>query len=233
MYKVLLWVLVAWTAGSATAQAQQCASRLFVSGFFSTVHVFDACTGAYLRDLDSKTRIRGPQAVRLGPNGNIYVVSEQSQQILEYRNDTLEFVGVFAAFSGLDPTGVAFAPSGDVFVAAFKTDEVRRLSATGVPIDTPIPTHTPGVNGPDNGMTFGPDGNLYIPGFESSTVARYDPRTGYHQHDRGERRDGPLRNPRHPSGPLGQRVSSLPERARGNCSTTISARARWWFLGQC
>ncbi len=58
----------------------------------------------FLRQLDSGTRIRGAQAVKLGPDGLIYVTSEMSQQILRYRNDTLEFVDVFATLPGADPT---------------------------------------------------------------------------------------------------------------------------------
>src|SRR5687768_11510361 len=88
----LLVVLLTLPGFAGDARGQACASRLFVSGYFSTVHVYDACTGAYLRDLDTPTRIRGAQAVRLGPDGLIYVVSELSQQILRYRNDSLAFV---------------------------------------------------------------------------------------------------------------------------------------------
>ena len=101
-----------------------------------------------------------------------------SQQILRYRNDTLEFVDVFATLPGIDPTGFAFAPNGDVYVAGYRTDEVRRLSAAGVPIDTPVPARAAGLDGPDNGITFAPDGNLYVPGYDSSSVVRHDPRTG-------------------------------------------------------
>ena len=120
-------------AGPAAGQSS-CAHRLFVSNYFATVRVFDACTGDYLRDLDTPARIRGAQAVKLGPDGLLYVTSEMSQQILRYRNDTLEFVDVFATIAGIDPTGFAFAPNGDVYVAGFKTDQVRRLSAAGVPV---------------------------------------------------------------------------------------------------
>ena len=164
-------------AGPAAGQSS-CAHRLFVSNYFATVRVFDACTGDYLRDLDTPARIRGAQAVKLGPDGLLYVTSEMSQQILRYRNDTLEFVDVFATIAGIDPTGFAFAPNGDVYVAGFKTDQVRRLSAAGVALDIPVPAGTAGLDGPDNGIAFGPDGNLYVPGYNSSNVIRHDPRTG-------------------------------------------------------
>ena len=130
------------------AQSPSCGARLFLSGYFSTVHVFDACTGAYLRDLDTNARIKGPQAVKLGPDGLVYVTSENTQQILRYRNDTLEFVDVFATLPGADPTGFAFAPNGDVYVAAYKTSDVRRLSAAGTPIDIPVPNRAAGLDRP-------------------------------------------------------------------------------------
>ena len=174
----LFVVIMAMIASSiASAQGASCPARLFVSGYFSTVHVFDACTGAYVRDLDTNARIRGPQAVKLGPDGLIYVTSEMSQQILRYRNDTLEFVDVFVTIPGIDPTGFAFAPNGEVYVAGYKTNQVRRLSAAGTPIDIPITAGAGVLTGPDNGITFGPDGNLYIPGYDSNNVVRYDPRT--------------------------------------------------------
>ena len=62
MLKFIVFVLSLAAAVVATAQPSPCVSRLFISGYYSTVHVFDACTGAYLRDLDSNARIKGPQA---------------------------------------------------------------------------------------------------------------------------------------------------------------------------
>ena len=178
MVRVLAALMVALAVAGPAAGQSTCAHRLFVSNYFSTVRVFDACTGEYLRDLDAPTRIRGAQAVKLGPDGLLYVTSEMSQEILRYCNDTLDFVDVFATIAGIDPTGFAFGPNGDVYVAGFRTDQVRRLSPTGVALDIPVPTGTAGLDGPDNGIAFAPDGNLYVPGYNSSNVIRHDPRTG-------------------------------------------------------
>jgi streptogramin lyase len=41
-----------------------------------------------------------------------------------------------------------------------------------------VPAGTAGLDGPDNGIAFGPDGNLYVPGYNSSNVIRHDPRSG-------------------------------------------------------
>src|SRR4051794_40571846 len=101
------------------AAAESCPARLFFSGFRRTVHVFDACTGAYERDLDSRTRIRGAMAVRLGPDGFLYVVSEQTGELLRYRNDDLSFAGVAVATGPIGPTGLVFGPAGEMYDAAF------------------------------------------------------------------------------------------------------------------
>ena len=152
-----------------------CPSRLFVSGYASTVHVYDACTGAFQRTLDARTRITGAQAVKVGPDGNIYVVSEGTQRILKYNRDTLDFMGEFALATG-GPTGIAFDSLGRMYVGRYDTSSVGRFDVSGNFIDEAIPPNAK-LFGPDNGMTFGPDGKLYIPGYDSNNVARFDPAT--------------------------------------------------------
>jgi len=164
---------------STGAFAQACGSRLFVSGYFSTVHVYDACTGAYLRDLDTRTpRLRGAMAVRLGPDGFLYVVAEDVGAIHKYRNDTLEFVSTFVNVPNIGATGLAFDSSGIAHVAGYDTHTVYRFDRDGSPLGQAFIPNTSGLRGPDNGMTFGPDGNLYIPGYDSGNVVRWNPPTG-------------------------------------------------------
>ena len=165
-------------AFSAPAFAQtECASRLFVSGFFSTVHVFDACTGRYLRDLDSGTRLAGAMAVRLGPDGLLYAVAESTGVIHKYRNDTLEYAGVFAQVGPIGATGLVFDAAGIAYVAGYNSDDVKRYDRSGAALAPAFAARASGLNGPDNGLAFGPDGNLYIPGYDSNSVVRWDPRT--------------------------------------------------------
>ena len=174
----LLLLLAALFAPAAALAQAACGSRLFVSGYFSTVHVFDACTGEYLQDLDTRTRIQGAMAVRLGPDGFLYVVSEETSQILRYRNDTLAYVGEFAATGPIGPTGMVFDPAGKVYVAGYRSQDVRRFSATGAAEGAIFAARSGGLGGPDNGMSFGPDGNLYVPGYDTHNVVKWDPRTG-------------------------------------------------------
>jgi DNA-binding beta-propeller fold protein YncE len=163
---------------TAPAFAETCGSRLFVSGFFSTVHVFDACTGAYLRDLDTRARLAGAMAVRLGPDGLLYVVAETTGVVHKYRNDTLEYVGAFAQVPGIGATGLAFDAAGIAYVAGYNSQDVKRFDRAGAPLGPAFPALSSGLHGPDNGMRFGSDGNLYIPSFDNHSVVRWDPRTG-------------------------------------------------------
>lgn len=159
-----------------------CPSRLLVSGYFSNnVHVYDACSGAFERLLDDAGRIRGAQAVRLGPDGLLYVASEETDQILRYDPKTLAYVDVFVNESqGFHPTAFSFAPDGDLYVAGFEVNKINRYDGHTGQFKATVVTASAQLrfNGPDNGMVFGPDGKLYIPGYYSNNILRYDPASG-------------------------------------------------------
>lgn len=178
MVRFALFVIATLLAALPAIAQTACGSRLFLSGYFSTVHVYDACTGAYLQDLDSRDRIQGAMAVRLGPDGFLYVVSEETSQILKYRNDTLAYVGEFAATGPIGPTGMVFGTDGKVYVAGYRTQDVKRFSATGAAEGPIFAARAGGLGGPDNGLSFGPDGILYVPGYDTHNVVKWDPRTG-------------------------------------------------------
>ena len=94
---VVLAFLLAGAAPPAFGQSN-CGGKLLVSGYNSNnVHIYDACTGAHLRNLDTENRINGPQALRIGPDGALHVVSENTSRILRYRADTFEPLGEFIA----------------------------------------------------------------------------------------------------------------------------------------
>jgi len=164
------------------ARAQACSHHLFVSGYFSNnVAVFDACSGAFVRQLDTAARIRGAQAVRINPaDGLIYVVSEGNDQIQRYRREAgYPFVDVFAQLgAAIDPTGIDFTADGRVFVASYGTSRVLELApATGQVIGNVLPGGS-GLLGADNGMMVSAAGLLYVPGYDSHSIARVNPSTG-------------------------------------------------------
>jgi len=138
MRRFVMLVLAVFVSSGAAGQAP-CPSRLYVSGFFSTVHVFDACTGAFVRDLDGHAHLDGAMAVRLGPDRRIYAVSEETATILRYRNDTLAWDGAYVNTPpGSGPTGLAFDAVGNAWVAAFDQDNIRRYAPDGTAIDVPV-----------------------------------------------------------------------------------------------
>src|SRR5689334_6585559 len=112
MKRVVHALIALLAAGVSTTSEGACPSRLLVSGFFTTVHVYDACTGAYLRDLDDHARLAGAQAIRIGPDGLICVVSEETSSIHRYRPDTLAYVDRFAATPAMAPLSLAFDADG-------------------------------------------------------------------------------------------------------------------------
>jgi hypothetical protein len=174
------WILVlSLVANSALAQSS-CPTRLLVSGYFSNnVHLFDACTGAFIGLLDNQQRIAGAQATRVGNDGKLYVVSEGNAQVLRYDAGTLAFDGVAVnlppAFGG---TGLVLTDSGEIWVAGYIYDGVVRYSGVGQLLGDAVAPRAGGLNGADNGMVVGPDGALYVPGYDSDSVVRRDPNTG-------------------------------------------------------
>ncbi len=162
---------------AAPAQTSPCAP-LLVSGYFSTVHVYDSCSGAD-RGVLTGANLAGPQAIR--QYGEFFfVVAENAHAIHRFRADTLAYVNTPVQMpAGTSPTGFAIGPDGDYYVGGYATGEVVRYDGTtGARKAVVVASGAAGLQGLDNGLAFGPDGKLYIPGYDSSSFARYDPATG-------------------------------------------------------
>lgn len=179
---VLLALVVLLRPGSAAAG---CEDTLFVSDYVvDQVRVFDGCTGDFIRDLDGAGRIDGPQAIRMGPDGLLYVVSEENARVIRYNPDTLEFVDIFVQddpatganeLNGLRrPTGLDFGPDGDLFVGGFQSNSVHRFSGADGRFVNVFADNAAGLSGPDGGLSFGPDGNLYVPNFNSDSISVFN-----------------------------------------------------------
>ncbi len=172
--------MIAFGLAAGTVQAQtSCSHRLLVSGYFSNnVHVYDACSGAFERLLDNSNRIAGAQATRLSVDGKLYVVSEGNGQILRFDAATLAFEdGVIALPANFGGTGMVLADGGEIWVAGYNYDGVKRFSSAGQALADAVAPRAGGLNGADNGMVVGPDGLLYVPGYDSDNVVRRDPTT--------------------------------------------------------
>lgn len=83
---------------------------------------------------------------------------------------------VFSALSVLG-MGVADRAHADLMVASFQTDEVLRYDATGAFVEAFVPAASGGLDNP-RGLTFGPDGHLYVGSTATNSVLRYNGTTG-------------------------------------------------------
>lgn len=158
----------------------QCPNTLLVSGYFSdNVHLYDACSGAFEGLLGTPGRLAGAQATKIGPDGHLYVVAENRDRIVRYDAQTLAFIDdALELPAGFGATGVAFRGN-EIWVASYSLSLVRRFDlASGEALGDAVASGAGGLAGADNGMTFGPDGMLYVPGFDSHSVVRHDPVSG-------------------------------------------------------
>jgi hypothetical protein len=127
-----------------------------------------------------------------GPDGNLYVASGATDEVLRYNGTTGAFMDAFvvAGSGGLDyPRGVTFGADGNLYVSSSNTHSILRYqgplaAAPGAPLPASGKSGATFVAPSSGGLysqlqlIFGPDGNLYADGGFMPGVARYDSATG-------------------------------------------------------
>ncbi len=128
--------------------------------------------------------LQATAGVEIGPDGNIYVSSQNTGEILFYDGETGAPLpspltggrdGLFAVLLNDDeenpfgaPGPLRFGPNGNLYVSDFGGTTVRVFDgATGAEL-APAATGF----GPPGGLTFAPNGDLYVGNFGSSGVIR-------------------------------------------------------------
>lgn len=153
---------------------------------------YDEQTGAPLGELVTGNAaanggLDGPVGMRVGPDGNLYVVSSGvvsgEGRVLMYDLPTGNYLGDFATGTPLqDPADLRFDSQGNLFVGNFGRfylnqfeDNVVQYASDGTSLGEFA--SDAGVVGASY-LTFGPDDNLYVSSFGTGSVLRFDGTTG-------------------------------------------------------
>jgi DNA-binding beta-propeller fold protein YncE len=118
-----------------------------------------------------------PQGICVGPDGNVYVSSANTDQVLRYAPSGAS-LGQFQVGGGLDqPWFCKWGPDGKFYVSSSLTSQVLCYRADGVFDHVAAAGH--GLFRPD-GFSFDSGGNLFVSDFflSNSRVQKFNPATG-------------------------------------------------------
>jgi sugar lactone lactonase YvrE len=116
-----------------------------------------------------------PQGICVGPDGNVYVSSANTDQVLRYAPNGAS-LGQFQQGGGLDqPWYCKWGPDGKFYVSSSLTHQVLCYDANGV-FDH-VAAHDHGLLAPD-GLSFDSQGAMYVSDFPNHVVRKYDRTTG-------------------------------------------------------
>lgn len=122
-----------------------------------------------------------PLGLTFGTHNNLFVVGQDSNNILEYDGTSGEFLNVFADFDSIgvaNPVDLTFGPSDDLFVTISSNESVARIDGVTGMIETFVSPGSGGLSKPA-GILFHPDnGNLLVVSQETDSVLEYDGTTG-------------------------------------------------------
>ncbi|HET9867235.1 MAG TPA: Calx-beta domain-containing protein, partial [Nitrospira sp.] len=170
---------------------------------------YDAATGAFLDvlvgddpatpNIDESAGLMLPSSLLLGPDHQLYVASEVTNEILRYDAATGDFLGVLVrgdlATPNIDVDGtgelhgvssMAFGPDGELYVSSLHTNRILRYDThsgaflnilVGDDPATQYIDETGGLQGP-SGIVCCPNGALYVSSLHTHAILRYDGRTG-------------------------------------------------------
>jgi len=135
---------------------------------------YDGATGAFLDTFTQGGEMKSPTGIIFSPDGDLYVATGTGGfggRIARYDGISGAFLGDFVppGSGGLRaPSGIVFGPSGrnpnrpDLYVSSRETHNILRYDGTtGDFLEEFVARGSGGLDTPQ-GLTFGPDGNLYV-----------------------------------------------------------------------
>ena len=156
-------------------------------------------SGAFIDTFATGSGLKRPYGNAFGPDGNLYVASFRSDEILRYNGNTGAFIDVFAKGNGSSagllngPNDLVFAPNGMLYVTTqgsvadglggikylFDSQLLGYNVATGTGSLIATPSPTVGGNGYVSllGAVVGPDGLLYTTDYAGG-IRSYNTLTG-------------------------------------------------------
>jgi DNA-binding beta-propeller fold protein YncE len=122
-----------------------------------------------------------PQGICVGPDGNVYVSSANTDEVLRYNGQTGAPMGAFvpAGGGGLDrPWFLHFGPDNNLYVSSSLTNQVLCYNGTTGVLDH-VAAEGDGLTFPDC-TTFQTDGTMLVSQFfqQDSRIKRYNPGNG-------------------------------------------------------
>lgn len=134
---------------------------------------FNGISGAFIDIFASGGGLRTGRGLVFGEDKNLYVSSEDTNQVLKYDGNTGAFLSAFSDLTS--PRGLTFGPDGDLYVARGNGTEIKRFDGTtGAFIEDFVDSD---LDGPFD-LTFGPDGNLFVSVEGTNDVRLYDGTNG-------------------------------------------------------
>lgn len=126
---------------------------------------------------DENAGLDGPTAAVFGPDGNLYVASFDSDEILRFDGVTGEYIDVFvtAGSGGLNgpDAGTTFGPDGNLYVPSFFNNRVIRYDGTSGASLGVFAASSPGNLFQPRDVKFH-DGSCYVASSLNNRVLRYD-----------------------------------------------------------
>jgi DNA-binding beta-propeller fold protein YncE len=151
-------------------------------GQLKAVLRYDGATGAFIDNFAIGGDLKSPRGIIFGQDGNLYVADHSSTggRVARFDGTTGAYLGNFVALGsgGLSaPTAAVFGPDSnddghlDLYVGSFGTDSILHYDGTsGAFLGAFVASGSGGLAGP-GGMSFGPDGNLYVARYFSDQPA--------------------------------------------------------------